>query len=218
MERYLMNRIQATIAGALLSGLAGVPALASTTAITLPHNLDLFSTTGGFVNPEVLVGFNPQPDPPGDNASPDLTNPLDPSITQPGTGTFTILFGMKGPTGDPFSFNATGAPNSDGVYQFFVTGDGSVFKVSFDIGGFNGSWVGFNPQPDPPGFGGSFVGFAFQGDASLQWNVQEGSLDTNGDFVSQGPLGFALVPEPAAVSILGLGLAGIGLARRKAGR
>jgi hypothetical protein len=162
--------------------------------ITLPHNLDFLATSGpGPVDPALLVGFNPQPDPPGDNAAIDLRNPSDPSIDQPGSGVFTILFGMHGhgPGGDPYSFTVpTGGPLISGrlaTFKLLAQGDGSVFQASFDISGYTGGWVDFNPQPDPPGFGGSFVGFSFISsplalDPIYSWTLQEGHLDPNGLF------------------------------------
>ncbi len=183
----------------------------------LPHNLQYFATSGpGPIDPGVLVGFNPQPDPPGDIAKADLSNPVDPSITQLGTGNFTILFGLVGPGGTTFSFKVPpGGPNADGVFSFLATGDGSVFRAGFTISGFDGSWVGFNPQPDPPGdYGSSFVGFDFVGDATLHWTLEQGTL--NGDlFVPEGFLSFTAVPEPAPLAVLGFGLAALTTVRRR---
>jgi len=196
------------------------PSLASAASVrTLPHNLEFLATSGpGPVDPAVLVGFNPQPDPPGDNARVDLSNPIDPSITQNlgGPQTLTVLFGLHGPTGDPFTFSNTGgSPDTDGVFRFMAAGDGSVFQVTFNISGFDGSWVGFNPQPDPPGdFGDSFVGFSFTGDATLHFSMEEGTLD--GDvFVPDGPVSFSAVPEPGSASLALLGVGGLVAMRRR---
>lgn len=208
---------------ALFAASAG-PAAASQTAVSLsgplPGDLHYFSTYGtGLVNPAVLVGFNPQPDPPGTPPTTvDLVNPLAPSITQPGAGEFTILFGMHGASaGDPYSLvSPAGAPNSDGITSFFMTGDGSVFKVSFDISGYQGGWVGFNPQPDPPGdWADGTVGYAFQGDPMVTWTVDIGSFDANGAFVGQGLLGFSEVPEPFTAALLLAALPGLAATRRR---
>ena len=166
----------------------------------------------------MLVGFNPQPDPPGDNAGIDLSDPVDPSITQAlgGPQAMTVLFGLHGPGGDPFTFSDTGgAPNSDGVFKFMAAGDGSVFQVTFNISGFDGSWAAFNPQPDPPGdFGDSTVAFSFTGDAKLNFSMEAGTMD--GDtFVPDGAMSFAAVPEPASASLLLLGFAGVIAKRRR---
>jgi PEP-CTERM motif len=196
---------------------------------TLPFGLDYFSTSGpGPVNPGVLVGFNPQPDPPGDvggRTMADLTNPGDPSFVQPGSGVFTILFGLTGPGGSPFSFILPGSGpmklGNTGLYSFLATDGSSAFQVSFDISGFTGGWNGFNPQPDPPGdFANSFEGFSFfsapvEVDPKLGVTLVEGTLD-NGNFIPDaGAKSFALVPEPASLAVLGFSFAGLVAVRRR---
>jgi hypothetical protein len=204
-----------TAASVILMPASVFAAALATTPYTgaLPTGLHSLATTGsGPINPGVIVGFNPQPDPPGDNPFIDFANPEHPGITQQGTGVFTIIFGLTGPTGDPFSYQfGQTAPNSDGRFSFLALGDGSVFQVNFDVGGLTGSWGSFNPQPDPPGI----IGFGFVGDPTLSWDIVPGTLDANGAF---SPSGDPLIEtvEPATIALFGVGLAGIaGMRRRK---
>ena len=130
-----MNTVIACLATLLLAS----PAFAAIVDLRppLPRDLELFATSGpGPINPGVLVGFNPQPDPPGDVARADLGDPLHPFIAQPGAGLFSILIGLHPLGGVPFSFLApTAAPrNVDGHARVDVLafGDGSVFKAFGD--------------------------------------------------------------------------------------
>ena len=77
-----------------------------------------------------------------------------------------------------------------------------------------GSWVGFNPQPEPPGFGA--LGFQFQVDpASIDVIFQVMDLDTNAimsfdvdqDVALSGPVEIdgRPVPEPATLTLLAVG-------------
>ncbi|HEY3847257.1 MAG TPA: hypothetical protein VGL95_09105 [Acetobacteraceae bacterium] len=133
----------------LLASALLLPVLAHAAQVTtgpLPHNLFDFATSGGLVNPGVLVGFNPQPDPPGDYAGiVDLANPAHPEFLLPAVqDSYSLLIGLLLP-GNPFTLQ-TGTPNSDGVAEWEATlGDGSVFKVDMVIGGFQGDWAAFNP-------------------------------------------------------------------------
>jgi PEP-CTERM motif len=196
-------------------GLAALPAVAqSLPTYPLPTDLHYLSTSGpGPVNPAVIVGFNPQPDPPGFGDVVDLRNPMDPSIAFRTVSpvTTTILFGMHGASpSDGYAISpGLFTDNRDGTasYVFAEAGDGSVFKVTFDISGFTGGWSSFNPQPDPPGDN----GFVFVGDPMFTWHIDL-------QLANGGLAPLAFVPEPASLGILLMGLGTlIGLRRKAAG-
>lgn len=168
-------------------------------------------TSGGPINPGVLVGFNPQPDPPG-TPEPflDLANPLRPSIIQEADGSvFKFELSFTGLDAG-LLLPAVQKPNADGRTSFqFVLGDGSVFVADLTFSGPGGvsGWVSFNPQPDPPG---SPIGYTvtFRGDASVALQLSE-----NGT-----PLSFSAVPDASTWALMGLGFAAVGaLAWRKRG-
>ncbi|MGZ3375561.1 MAG: PEP-CTERM sorting domain-containing protein [Phenylobacterium sp.] len=169
------------------------------------------TTSGGPINPGVIVGFNPQPDPPGfgdRGALIGLLNPADPLLFSPAVGgSFTFLIGLLMP-GDGSVLPLPDAPNADGRTGRRYLIDDHVIDIGLFFSGPTsidpGSWVGFNPQPEPPGdvLG---VGFSFQaqGDPYAGFNI---SIDGK-------PLDFALapgVPEPAAWSLMLLGFTGLG--------
>jgi hypothetical protein len=173
------------------------------------------TTSGGPINPGVIVGFNPQPDPPGDGddgALIALLNPADPQLFSPAIGgSFTFLIGLLMP-GDGSVLPLPDAPNTDGrTGERFMLG-GHLFDIGLAFSGPGpvdpGSWVGFNPQPEPPGdvLG---VGFSFtvQGDPFATFNI---SIDGQA-------LDFALapgVPEPATWGLMLMGFGGLGAALR----
>jgi hypothetical protein len=189
-------------------------------------NLPAVQLIGG-----VLVGFNPQPDPPG--TPPTLlsldrtTNPLFGYLSnQPGSELILSFTGSLFPPG-PCKVVTTGGippgpcvpPPTDGADTSFsfMTTDGRTVVVSLTIGGPGGvdpgSWVAFNPQPDPPGdvFG---IGFEFNGNI----NLPTGALDPDLGLsitVDGNPVTFAAAPEPASLSILGAGLCALAVWRRR---
>jgi hypothetical protein len=172
----------------------------------LPNHLFTFSTQGGLQNPEVIVGFNPQPDPP---VTPwagqlDLGNPAAPALLLPAVrGTYGLLIGLLIPGNPVHGLTPAAAPNGDGRTSFNASfGDGSVFKVNIGIGGFMGDWVALNPQPLPPRLlPGSVAFYGFTGDPSASISIAQ--IDPNGALL---PLSFTLVPEPAGLALLALPL------------
>lgn len=166
---------------------------------------------GGVVNPGVLVGFNPQPDPPGDNTLIGLLIPGNPVLQNDDPGpNYMLEFAITGLGPGTIPFPA--APNTDGRTGFRQEIGGHTVDVNFAFSGPGpvdpASWVAFNPQPDPPGdvLGGTFAFGGVAGDPIFSFTVQ---LD--GRFLTFSP-----APEPAAwtTMILGFGLLGATLRRR----
>lgn len=177
-------------------------------------NTVVFQTHGSsFEDPLILLGFNPQPDPPtGDfplvDVSPDGMM-VSLSRNTNGTSNFRILFGIT--DGVFFEINAAGEPDV-GQFQFDVMDGGSgalMFDVLFDISTDSGgvpeefSWVGFNPQPDPPGLalGGDTIGFDFEFTSLSLATLEVRIQDSEGTMMT-----FTKVPEPSSVTLAALAL------------
>ena len=205
----------AALAAALALAAAGA-AQAASPNYTFPGGSPGFALVshGGVVNPGVLVGFNPQPEPPGKGLTVlDLTNPFAPQLDNPATDPgFSFLFALTG-LGDAM-IPLPVAPNTDGRTRFRQEIGGHLLDVSLVFGPGPvdpSSWVAFNPQPDPPGdvWGASFL-FLGREDPFAGFTV---SIDGT-------PLSFTLadgVPEPAgwALMIAGFGLVGATLRARR---
>src|SRR5271165_6172407 len=120
-------------------------------------------TAGGLLNPGVLVGFNPQPDPPGTplpyldlsiRTDPRITSECDGSVDVVCDGSFRFELALTGLSAyDGLLLPAVQQPNADGLTTLEFTADGSVFVMTMVFSGPGGvkSWESFNPQPDPPG-------------------------------------------------------------------
>jgi hypothetical protein len=174
----------------------------------------LFDTWGGTVNPGLIVGFNPQPDPPIGWPSPTLSifNQTQIQIVQTGFGQFGFVIAFPGLTG--LLLPAVDKPNSDGITSLSFTDDnGNVFNVGLAFAGPGdaGSWTwgAFNPQPDPPGVWAAYqITFAGGPDPSVSLTLQE-----NGKYLNLGA-----APEPSTWAMMLIGFAGLGLAGRRASR
>lgn len=215
-------------------------ALASTTALPAvqidPHDFRIMlrttvPTTTGVQNPGVLVGFNPQPDPPALPLFVDLTNNLLPAVQTPtgGERAFHFLFAL-GNSPDPDSRWSFALMRSPGLDQFAfdaLLGGTVALQViahatNSDGGRLDpGSLVGFNPQPDPPGF--TAIGFdlvfappvavnhlAFVADLAPFARIEFQLSDVNGNAFA-----FAPVPLPAPLGLSSLALLGLGLCGRR---
>jgi hypothetical protein len=176
-----------------------------------------FASAGGFVNPAVLVGFNPQPEPPVQLTElmfDDSKNPVlvlhDQHNPAGGFLLFDVFVGAGVP-GVPLSFSApfvdpkSQAPETVSTTALSPGGD-VLLNFYFDIysssGGLvvPGTLVAFNPQPEPPaGFGSGAFGMSFGisslSDAMVRLRVIEGSGT---------PLLLSPVPEPRGMMAVGM--------------
>jgi hypothetical protein len=181
-------------------------------------------STGGVEDPRVIFGFNPQPDPPV-GAAPhpqlDLSNGAAPAIGLTGVNnpqTFRMLFSIGAASG-LFRFRDATSPTDDfGALTMVFTGPAGNYLVEF---GFTtsssgvvdlASTVGFNPQPDPPlgAPGSASYGLDFSFTSLSDAFVSVRVTDPGGV-----QLTFVPAPEPAALAVFGLGLAGLGYFRRR---
>lgn len=121
-----------------------------------------FQAAGGLENPAFLVGFNPQPEPPGDpDITVDMSDPKQPKLVLTGHPPDPIINLSLAPYGGLMSRRSTVVNGNQ--FEVGLT-NGAIHRVVFDVtssAGLQidpGSIVGFNPQPEPPSPG-SIVGF-----------------------------------------------------------
>ena len=187
----------------LIITLYGRPAFAVDVAVDWSHTLlfnDLLSA-----EPIMRVGFYP-PDPVVPSVL-DLSDPSTVIMTYSSTNPAShLLFAITGA-----GVYAPREPNENGHYEFQVLNvSGSPESiVELDIttssGGapIPGSWVSFNPQPEPPALldGAAAIGFEYNlsslSDITLSLRVRD---------LQGNPQSFSAVPIPAAVWLFGTGL------------
>jgi hypothetical protein len=182
---------------------------------------------GAGLDPAVLVGFDPQPEPPvAARAALDLadrTSPVlvlrDQSNPSGGLQVFDFFLAFDVP-GQAIAIVPCFLP-SDRLPQLEleVRSDTATGPLLFTLvadfstssGGLvdPGSVVGFDPQPDPPGAFGARFGLTLAFDKLSDVQVRFSMLPADGP-----PLAFAQVPEPGAAALLGLGIVAIGTLRR----
>jgi hypothetical protein len=170
-----------------------------------------FTTMGGRLSPEVLVEFNPQPDPPGFGGSRDITpggGPVNQIATPLNDTGYSFLIALLDVGPDAMA-PLPPAPNSNGDTGAIFMADGSVFRLSLNFAGPGNAidWAVFNPQPDPPGiwFGAQF-GYPAAGDPVVTFALTE----------NERPLilSLASVPEAPAWALMIIGIGGVGALAR----
>ncbi|MEX0887164.1 MAG: PEP-CTERM sorting domain-containing protein [Phycisphaeraceae bacterium] len=188
----------------------------------------LLQTQGGVVNPGVLVGFNPQPEPPAYTGQ-TLFSVVDgvaqftiTDITNPDVGfqNFQFLFGVAGADGVAWSVDYPPDPINDFNIAFTRPGTTGLigYHALIDVQSTSGgimspdSAVAFNPQPEPPAFGdGAFdtYGLDFGINSLSDVTLTVSITDLAGNAVD-----LVVVPEPATLGTLGAMLMGITMRRR----
>ncbi len=132
------NIIRAWVLACLMSLCAAGAAQAL--EVANPVKYVALESSGGELNPGVIVGFNPQPDPPGFPTL-DLANPFEPALVQPaGPATFDFVMSFTGLPG--VLLPAVQMPGTDGVTAFTFEYGGRAFDVAVSFSGPGESPIG----------------------------------------------------------------------------
>jgi hypothetical protein len=192
----------------------------------------LMQTTGGVVNPAMLVAFNPQPEPPlwtGETLSSIVGGELRQKVTEvsnPAVGlqNFQFLFGVASNAGPLRSITFPPDPINDFRIAFSVDAGGApvdftaIVDVQSSSGGMMspGSAVAFNPQPEPPAFG--FGGFETYGLDFGVTSLSDVTLTVRIEDANGNRLNLVAIPEPGSLSLCVVAAAGLGMLRRSCRR
>ena len=169
----------------------------------------------GTHDPLILVGFAPQSllHPPEPGLS--LDRPVAPlfSAATGGESRFRILFSI-GIDAGPLRLIEGADPDENGHYTMRASGDSGVplFDIGFDVTTTTGvpapgTWVGFNPQPEPPASplhppDPGYIGFDF-----TYTSLSTAYLSLQVTEVGGRAVSFTLIPEPAALVLFATGIA-----------
>jgi hypothetical protein len=185
---------------------------------------------GAGLDPAVLVGFDPQPEPPvTGRAALDLTDRTAPLLilrdqSNPPGGLQLFDFFLAVDVGQTIAIVPCILPSDlEPRLELEVRADTAtgpiLFAVFADFSTSSGglvdpaSVVGFDPQPDPPGEFGASFGLTLAFDRLSDVQVRFAMAPAGG-----APLAFTQVPEPSAVALLGLGVAMCAASRRRSTR
>jgi len=178
-------------------------------------------STNPVQNPALWVMLNPQPLPPFPSPNTvSLIDPTDPLITNSTLlGEFQLtlaMFGTKGPgPGDPLTLVLTDptaveqtwdAETSDGTVLFELITTFAAPGGNAVLGGITDGTLNGLPAEQ--------INFTVQAPVDPMASFQVFSIDPNGG-INPNPYAFALTPEPGSLMLLGMGLAAVGVWRRR---
>lgn len=194
--------------------------------------------SGGLVDPVLLVGFDPQPDPPGARSDLGLLLPAAPTLTLRGVSDppggrqfFDVFFGLLLPAAPglllpylPFDLvpdPIASAPTRTLHLRAVDRAGATLVDIFVDFASTSGgvldgaSAVAFDPQPEPPG---DFpLGQAFGLNFAMT-SLSDVALTLRMSDAAGAAISFAPVPAPGGVVLLAGALTGLAMTRRRRDR